>query len=98
GTLPDEAAPETVLGDPVHGQELYTTCAVCHGRDGQGRWGTNAPRLAGMSDWYLLRQLQNFRAGVRGAHPDDLYGMQMAMMAASLRDDQALQDLVAYIN
>ena len=51
-----------------------------------------------MSDWYLLRQLQYFKDGVRGAHPDDLYGMQMAMMAASLRDEQAMQDLVAYIN
>src|SRR5690606_37264650 len=34
GTLPDEAAPETVLGDPVRGRELYATCAACHGRDG----------------------------------------------------------------
>ena len=37
--------------------------------DGEGRWGTNAPRLAGMTDWYLVRQLENFKARVRGGHP-----------------------------
>jgi len=97
-TLPDEPAEDTVFGDPVRGRKLYATCAECHGRDGQGNWSTNAPRLAGMSDWYLRRQLQYFRDGVRGAHPDDLYGLQMAMMAASLRDDRAIDDVVAYIN
>lgn len=97
-SLPDEPAPETVLGDAERGRKLYTTCAACHGRDGQGIWTTNAPRLAGMSDWYLLRQLRYFKDGVRGSHPDDHYGMQMAMMAASLRDEQAMRDIVAYIN
>jgi len=97
-SLPAEPAPETLIGDPERGRELYTTCSVCHGRDGQGSWSTNAPRLAGMSDWYLLRQLQYFDQGIRGSHASDLYGKQMAMMAASLRDDQAMQDLVAYIN
>ncbi len=96
--LPDEPPDPTVFGDPARGRALYATCAACHGRVGQGSWSTRAPRLAGMSDWYLLRQLQYFRQGVRGAHADDLYGTQMAMMAASLRDDRALEDLVAYIN
>jgi len=97
-TLPDDEPEQTVFGDPIRGREIYATCAGCHGRDGQGNWSTNAPRLAGMSDWYLYRQLEYFRDGVRGAHPDDLYGLQMAMMAASLRDERALQDVVAYIN
>ena len=26
----------------------------------------NAPRLSNMSDWYMARQLQNFRSGIRG--------------------------------
>ena len=58
----------------------------------------NAPRLAGMSDWYLVTQLKNFKQRIRGAHPDDKYGDQMALMAATLADDQATNDLVAYIN
>ena len=31
-----------------------------------------------MSDWYLVTQLKNFKQGVRGAHPKDMYGPQMA--------------------
>ena len=57
----------------------------------------NAPRLKGMSDWYLVTQLKNFKQGIRGAHPKDLYGPQMAAMAAILADDKATDDLVAYI-
>ncbi len=97
-TLPDNAAPATVDGDATKGRKLYVTCGACHGHDGQGIWALNAPRLAGISDWYLVTQLKNFRRGIRGAHPDDLYGSQMAMMARILGDDQAINDLVAYIN
>jgi cytochrome c oxidase subunit 2 len=58
----------------------------------------NAPRAAGMSDWYLARQLQNFKDGVRGAHPTDFYGFQMGFMAKGLQDEQAINDLIAYVN
>ena len=69
-TLPHEAAPSTVRGDAERGKSLFTTCAYCHGPAAQGIWSTNAPRLAGMSDWYLARQLKKFQqrhcaAGIR---------------------------------
>jgi cytochrome c oxidase subunit 2 len=51
-----------------------------------------------MSDWYMAAQLKNFREGVRGAHPDDLHGSQMAQMAAILANERAIRDLVAYLN
>jgi cytochrome c oxidase subunit 2 len=98
-TLPDTPASHTVNGNPGDGQRLFvSTCGVCHGPEGQGKPSTNAPRLAGMSDWYLVTQLRNFRQGIRGHHPDDLYGPQMSLMAATLADDQAVHDLVAYVN
>lgn len=97
-TLPDDPAPVTVSGDAARGARLYPTCAVCHGPAGEGRWGTNAPPLAGMTDWYLARQLQNFKSRVRGGHPEDIYGDQMNMMANTLLDDAAINDMVAYIN
>ncbi len=96
--LPDNPAPPTVKKDTTSGQRTYVTCGACHGADGRGRQATNAPRLAGMSDWYLVTQLKNFKQGIRGAHPKDMYGPQMASMAAILADDQAANDLVAYIN
>jgi cytochrome c oxidase subunit II len=97
-TLPDNPAPPTV-GNTTNGQKLFaTTCAACHGSDGRGIQAMNAPRLKDMSDWYLVTQLKNFKQGIRGAHPKDMYGPQMAAMAAILADDQAINDLVAYIN
>lgn len=97
-SLPDEPAPATVTGDVARGKSLYLTCAACHGRDGMGVWTVSAPRQAGMSDWYLASQLRNFKSGLRGAHPQDGYGEQMATMAMMLLDDQAVDDVVAYIN
>ncbi|OGT82577.1 MAG: cytochrome-c oxidase [Gammaproteobacteria bacterium RIFCSPLOWO2_02_FULL_52_10] len=97
-TLPDNPPETTVTGDVARGGRLYTSCAVCHGRQGQGIWSQDAPRLAGMTDWYLALQLKNFKAGVRGSHASDFQGRQMALLSLMLKDDQAIQDIVAYIN
>ena len=97
-TFPDSPAPDTIEGDVMHGKELYTVCAYCHGGQGQGVQAMNAPRTAGMPDWYLARQLNNFKQGIRGAHLGDYYGFQMGLMAGILHDEQAVNDLVAYIN
>ena len=97
-TLPDNAPESTVIGDVEHGEKIYVVCANCHGSDGQGIQAMNAPRQAGMSDWYLVTQLKNFRAGIRGSHKDDMYGIQMKLMADILQDDEDINDLVAYVN
>jgi cytochrome c oxidase subunit 2 len=97
-TLPDTPAEATIFGDVERGANTYQTCAVCHRRDGQGTWGTNAPRLTGMSDWYLKRQLENYKAQIRGGHDDDIYGDQMFMMASSLKNEQSVDNVIAYIN
>jgi cytochrome c oxidase subunit 2 len=99
-SLPDTAAPHTVKGNASIGKPLFvSTCSTCHGQNGQGVRLMQAPKLKGMSDWYLATQLKNFKEGVRGAaHAKDDYGPQMALMAAILKDEQAINDLVAYIN
>jgi cytochrome c oxidase subunit 2 len=97
-TLPDVAPEPTIFGDVERGQTIFTTCSACHGDNGEGRWNTNAPRLAGMSDWYLYNQLVNFRSRVRGGHEDDVYGDQMSMVAEMLNSDEAIESVIAYIN
>jgi cytochrome c oxidase subunit 2 len=97
-TLPDNKAATTITGDVNRGRRLYQSCAVCHGEDGMGNWNTNAPRLAGMSDWYMANQLVNFKSRVRGGHDDDVYGDQMYMIAGSLTSDEMINDVIAYIN
>ncbi|MFL6617575.1 MAG: c-type cytochrome, partial [Povalibacter sp.] len=95
----DEVRPSaTVLGDPERGKALFATCSACHGTQAQGIWSTNAPRLSGMSDWYLLRQMHNFREGIRGKHPQDFAGSQMASMSRVLKDDNAMGDVLDYLH
>lgn len=87
----------TLDGDPQKGQQLYTTCIACHGMDAMGNAALKAPSLAGQQDWYLVRQLSNFRNGVRGAHEQDTAGATMRPMAATLPDEQALRDIAAWL-
>ncbi len=97
-TLPDAPAEGTVTGDAARGQSYYkANCAACHGGTGQGIRAMNAPRLEGMSDWYLARQLSHFHAGIRGSNPKDPYGPQMVAIAGNLTTERSINDLVAYI-
>jgi cytochrome c oxidase subunit 2 len=97
-TFPDNLPETTVVGDVDAGSRTYRTCVACHGARGEGIFSTNAPRQAGMSDWYLVNQLKNFRAGIRGTHANDKFGMQMQMMAAILQSDEQIDNVVAYMN
>lgn len=97
-TLAPKAPASTIDGNPEKGAAHYVSCGACHGAKGQGNHALQAPRLAGQNDWYLKRQLENFRNGVRGAHKQDTYGHQMVLMARSLRDEQSIDDLLAYLN
>ena len=85
------------VGDATKGKASYVTCVACHGAAGEGKKILNAPAIAGQGDWYLTRQLKNFKAGIRGAHPKDIYGAQMRPMSMTLADDAAIANVVAYI-
>lgn len=91
---PDEA---TLDGDPAKGQALYATCAACHGPEAQGNADLAAPKLTGKQDWYLYKQIRDFRDGARGSDPRDAKGAEMALMAKTLVDEQAIKDVIAYI-
>jgi cytochrome c oxidase subunit 2 len=85
-------------GDPERGKSLYGVCSTCHGEKAEGLQEMNAPALAGRESWYIIRQLQNFKSGVRGTDPGDTYGLQMAPMAQLLTDKQAMEDVAAYLS
>jgi cytochrome c oxidase subunit 2 len=99
GTLPVVKSTGTQQGAAARARGIYeSTCSNCHGQDGSGNWATNAPALRGMDDWYLAQQLHNFRQGIRGRHPQDLYGLQMALFANTLPDEAAIADMAAYLH
>jgi cytochrome c553 len=84
-------------GDAVRGKTLYAPCAACHGPDGAGIEPLNGAPLRASSDWYLLRQMHNFRTGIRGTNPKDTSGALMRPMSMTLPDEQAILDVIAYI-
>jgi cytochrome c553 len=96
--LPAAAPLPTLGGDVAKGAASYAVCAACHGPDAEGNELLKAPSLQNLPDWYIVRQLQNYKSGVRGTHPKDIEGMQMRPMAMMLADDQVMNDIAAFIN
>ncbi len=85
-------------GNAQAGATSYAVCTACHGPNGAGNEALKSPPIAGQNDWYLLAQLQKFKSGVRGAHPQDVMGQQMRPMAMTLPDEQAMKNVVAHIS
>ncbi|MGH0032734.1 MAG: c-type cytochrome [Myxococcota bacterium] len=83
--------------DLARGEEIYGLCTQCHGTAGAGDPLSLAPSIAGKSQWYLERQLHNFKQGLRGTHPDDLGGLRMYPMSRSLRSDEDIAAVAAYV-
>jgi len=90
-------AASSVKGDVVSGKTAYMICQACHGPTGGGNKALNSPRLTGLQDWYIVRQLKNFKSGARGTKAGDTYGMQMRPMALTLTTDAAINNVAAYI-
>lgn len=104
-TLEAKPSPRTELtGNPVRGQELSRYCLRCHGERAQGYKAPKVikyrshygPRLSGQHDWYLIRQIRNYRDGIRGSH-EDKPTLYMQIEVKSLTRESDILDLVAYI-
>lgn len=97
--LPATSAKPAGKFDTRNGNNLYQgKCGACHGVKAEGNAALFAPRLAGLDAAYIKRQLDNFRHGVRGAQPQDKYGRQMALMAATLASERDVDDVIGYIH
>lgn len=97
-TFRDQVPEPTFEADLARGRDHYNmTCGACHGPDGIGNQAMNAPALRGLDDWYLVRQYENFRDGIRGTHEDDIYGQQMARMGQVLKTEDDMRDVAAWL-
>ena len=66
-------------GDAAKGQSAAATCSACHGGDGNAVL-PGAPSLAGQSEKYLIKQINDYKSGVR-------VNNQMQPMVANLSDE-----------
>ncbi len=96
-SMPPVRHAASLPGDPQAGAMIYETCGSCHGDNGAGNQDLKAPRIAGTDDWYLATELRKFKSGVRGANPKDREGRLMRPMARTLADDDAVRNVIAYI-
>ncbi len=78
-----------IKGDPVAGESKAVACAACHGADGNSA-NPEWPKLAGLGEKYLLKQMQDIRSGLR----------PVALMAGQVDNmsDQDLADIAAYFD
>jgi len=88
----------TIEGDAAAGELIYSQCATCHGAEAEGKEALGAPALSGQNDWYLITQLKNFKQGLRGGESTDPFGQQMMVMTQILADENAMDNVVSYIN
>lgn len=97
-SLPATTPPATVEGDAAIGRKQYISkCGACHGGDAWGNEALYTPRLTMIGDAYMIRQVDYFRSGMRGAFADARYGQQMAMIAKTVSEEE-LRDIAAYLN
>ena len=97
-SLPKTVSAAPVRGNLHNGNNLYQgKCGACHGGKAEGNPALKSPRLAGLDAAYIKRQFALFRDGVRGTHPQDLPGRQMALMAKTLPTERDLDDVIAFI-
>ena len=83
------AASPALAGDAAAGKEKASTCAACHGPDGNSTT-PDFPRLAGQHYDYLLRAIGEYKAGAR-KNP-----VMMPMVEKLTRRD--MEDLAAYFS
>ncbi|SAL00908.1 cytochrome c family protein [Caballeronia calidae] len=87
GVLLMATHPSFAAGDVKAGRTKAAQCAACHGIDGMSKL-PEAPNLAGQTEEYLVKALNDFRTGERKNE-------MMSMMAKTLSDAD-VANLAAY--
>ena len=81
-------------GDPAKGKDKAAVCGACHGPDGNSPT-PDFPRLAGQQEDYLVKALQDYKAGKRknpimAAQVESLSKEDIADVAAWFSSQQGL--------
>ena len=82
----EEAGASTWTYDPENARDILGTCAACHGDQGQGGKEGEYPRLAGLKESYIARQLRAFKARERANMPMYPYTTERELSENDVRD------------
>jgi len=86
-TLFTAAQGAVAAGDAAAGEKKSAVCGACHGADGNSM-APNFPKLAGLGEKYLIKQMQDVKSGARPIV--EMTGLFNAM------SDQDMADIAAY--
>lgn len=102
--ITDPASPYKGMKFYEPGQNLYRTgdasrgipaCFACHSPSGSGNPGPAYPHVGGQEAGYVVRRLEEYRAG-QTTQPDPHLFNQMASIAKTLTDEE-IQSLASYL-
>lgn len=79
------------------GTAAVAACIQCHGPDAGGRQALSTPRIGGLPEWYIVRQLKYFKQGVRASTEDAVHGTQMRAVSLLLGGEEHMEDIARYI-
>jgi len=81
----------------ISSQLLYEQrCTSCHSDKAEGSEASQAPAIAGLDKSYIVRQLNNFKHGIRGHKNDDSYAQAMSSIAQTISESE-IRSLAQYI-
>ncbi len=83
--------PRAFTQDAGKGAELFKQCMTCHGQKGEGIPAQKAPHIAGQYEWYIIKQLQDIKAGIIRKNP-------VMLPYLNKLNEQDMKDLAAYIS
>jgi cytochrome c oxidase subunit 2 len=83
--------------DLKRGAEIFQLCTQCHQAGGEGSQLALAPTLAGLAPWWVGKQLESFKTGVRGTNPEDTAGLRMYPMSQTLKTPEDVAAVTAYV-
>jgi cytochrome c553 len=72
--------------DAENAQDVFGICAACHGNNGEGGKGGTYPRLAGLKEEYIAKQLRAFKTRERINIPMFPYATERELPETDLRD------------
>jgi len=82
---------QVVHADDLLGERVYQYCKSCHGAAGQGGEEGKYPRIAGLPQAYVERQLENFKLQKRANKP------MVPVFKQQLFDEKAISGVAAYL-
>lgn len=83
---------------PPEAIDAVVACAVCHGPSGEGKPALGTPRIGGLSESYLARQLEHFRESIRGENEEDAFGTRMRAMSLTLEGAAEVEAMARYFS